>query len=153
MNCCSSFIRISNHLKVCDNMTTTVFLVIDFYHFCGHEHQLSGKGINYWWPYTVKTTWDLVSATAKLSSSTKNSKEQSQRLGRPVFFLNIGWVPRPSSTTVIESSGSIKTWIWLANPAKASSIGLSTISQTRWWEDLLFWSRPDIHPWTHTNSL
>ncbi len=40
---------------------------------------------------------------------------------------------RPSITTFDGVIGSIKTWMWLANPARASSIELSTISHTRWW--------------------
>jgi len=49
---------------------------------------------------------------------------------------SVGWMstgmPRPSSTTVTEPSLLIVTSMLLAKPASASSIELSTTSNTQW---------------------
>ena len=46
-------------------------------------------------------------------------------------FIPVG-IPRPLSRTDTTFPGSIVTWISVQNPANASSIELSTISQTKW---------------------
>ena len=53
-------------------------------------------------------------------------------------FLYFGWMstgmPRPSSLTdTVRPSAAKTTSTFFANPLIASSIELSTISQSRWW--------------------
>ena len=57
--------------------------------------------------------------------------------GIPALWLIPTGIPLPLSTTVIELSGLIVTWISVQNPASASSTALSTISYTRWCRPLL----------------
>ena len=51
-------------------------------------------------------------------------------------MMSIG-IPRPSSATETELSGWITTQIFLANPARASSIQLSIISVKQWCNPLV----------------
>ena len=51
--------------------------------------------------------------------------------GIPAFSCIPTGIPLPLSITVIELSPLIETFISVQNPAKASSIALSTISYTR----------------------